>query len=234
MVTVKEINLQMLCLVAERLESLLDRLVFLGGCTTALFITDEAAPDVRVTHDVDVIVEVLSRNEYWQLEERLRELGCVQEIDEVVTCRWKLDGLTLDVMPTDESILGFSNRWYPDAIHNAEIVSINEKHDIRLVTPAHFIATKLEAFFGRGNGDFWGSHDMEDIVTVIDGRSGILDELSGIEAELKEYIAKAISVLINAKGFQEALSGHLPPDLASQERLPLLWRRLVAIAALGK
>ncbi len=65
MVAVKEINLQMLCLVAERLESLLDRLVFLGGCTTALFITDEAAPDVRVTHDVDVIVEVLSRNEYW-------------------------------------------------------------------------------------------------------------------------------------------------------------------------
>ncbi|MGK2904755.1 MAG: hypothetical protein ACSLFH_00180 [Desulfuromonadales bacterium] len=102
MVAVKEINLQMLCLVARRLEPLLDRLIFLGGCTTVLFITDEAAPDVRVTHDVDVIVEVLSRNEYWQLEERLRELGCSQEIDEEVTCRWKLDGITLDVMPTDE------------------------------------------------------------------------------------------------------------------------------------
>jgi hypothetical protein len=87
MVAVKDLNLQMLSLVARRLEPLLDRLVFLGGCTTALFITDEGAPDVRVTDDVDVIVEVLSRNEYRQLEERLRDIGCVQEIDEEVTCR---------------------------------------------------------------------------------------------------------------------------------------------------
>lgn len=232
MVAVKEINLQMLCLVAKRLEPLLERLVFLGGCTTALFITDEAAPDVRVTHDVDVIVEVLSRNEYWQLEERLRELGCVQQIDEEVICRWTFDGVTLDVMPTDESILGFSNRWYSDAINNAETISINENLDIRLVTPAHFIATKLEAFFGRGNNDFWGSHDLEDIVTVVDGRPEILNELAAAETELKEYIAKAVSGLINTEGFREALSGHLPPDRASQERLPLLWQRLVAIAVL--
>ena len=61
MVAVKEINRQMLCLVAQRLTPLLDQFVFLGGCTTALFVTDEAAPDVRVTNDVDVIVEVLSR-----------------------------------------------------------------------------------------------------------------------------------------------------------------------------
>ena len=90
MVAVRDINLQMLRTVAERLEPLLDQLVFLGGCTTALFVTDTGAPDVRVTHDVDVIVEVLSRKAYWQLEERLRELGCVQEIDEEVTCRWGL------------------------------------------------------------------------------------------------------------------------------------------------
>jgi len=232
MVAVKEINRQMLCLVARRLEPLLDQLVFLGGCTTALFITDEAAPDVRVTLDVDVIVEVLSRNDYWKLEERLRELGCSQRIDEEVTCRWQLDGITLDVMPTDERILGFSNRWYTDAIHNAQTVAIDENLSIRLVTPAHFLATKLEAFFGRGNGDFWGSHDLEDIVTVIDGRAGILDELSVVDTGLREYIVNAVSGLIGAKGFREALSGHLPPDRASQERLPLLWHRLVAISRL--
>jgi predicted nucleotidyltransferase len=156
MVTAKDINLQMLCFVAERLEPLLDQLVFLGGCTTALFLTDTGAPDVRATHDVDVIVEVLSRKAYWQLEERLRALGCVQMIDDEVTCRWNLDGITLDVMPTDESILGFSNRWHADAIRNSEAVSITENLSIRIVSPAYFIATKLEAFFGRGKGDYWG------------------------------------------------------------------------------
>ncbi|MFO7576153.1 MAG: hypothetical protein R6W66_00335 [Pelovirga sp.] len=232
MVTVKDINLQMLCLVAQRLMPLLDQFVFLGGCTTALFVTDEAAPDVRVTHDVDVIVEVLSRYEYWQLEERLRELGCVQEIDQELTCRWKLGGITLDVMPTDENILGFSNRWYSEAIHSAQTVTIGENLNIRLVTPAHFIATKLEAFFGRGNNDFWGSHDLEDIVTVVDGRAGILDELSTTEPGLRRYIAATFSGLIAVDGFREALSGHLPPDRASQERLPLLWQQLVAISRL--
>ncbi len=232
MVTVKEINRQMLCFVAQQLTPLLDQFVFLGGCTTALFITDEAAPDVRVTHDVDVIVEVLSRYEYWQLEERLRGLGCVQDINQELTCRWKLNGITLDVMPTDESILGFSNRWYAEAIHNAQTVTLEEDLTIRLVTPVHFIATKLEAFTGRGNNDFWGSHDLEDIVTVIDGRREILNELSATEPGLRHYIAKTFSGFLTADGFREALSGHLPPDRASQERLPLLWQRLVAISRL--
>jgi len=232
MVAVKEVNLQMLCLVAERLKPLLDQFVFLGGCTTALFVTDEAAPDVRATHDVDVIVEVLSRNDYWKLEERLRELGCVQEIDEEITCRWNLDGITLDVMSTDENILGFSNRWYADAINNAETVPISENISIRLVTPAHFIATKLEAFFGRGDGDYLGSHDLEDIVTVIDGRPEVMEDILAVSEDLIKYIANTISDLISSAGFREAMSGHLPPDRASQERLPLLWQRLVAIADL--
>ncbi len=162
----------------------------------------------------------------------MRELGCVQEIDEEVTCRWNLDGVTLDVMPTDDSILGFSNRWYADAINNSEAVSITESLAIRLVTPAHFIATKLEAFFGRGNGDYWGSHDLEDIMTVIDGRPEMLRELAEVNKELKYYIARTISGLIKAEGFREAAAGHLPPDRASQNRLPLLWQRLVDIAAL--
>ena len=160
----------------------------------------------------------------------MRELGCVQEIDQELTCRWKLGGIILDVMPTDSRILGFSNRWYAEAIHNAQTITLDDSPNIRLVTPAHFIATKLEAFFGRGNNDFWGSHDLEDIVTVIDGRGEILDELSATESGLREYIAKTFSGLVAAEGFREALSGHLPPDRASQERLPLLWQRLVAIS----
>ena len=59
------------------------------------------------------------------------------------------------MMPTDEKILGFSNRWYSDAIQNSQDVEIAEQQTIRLVTPVYFLATKLEAFFGRGSG---GSH----------------------------------------------------------------------------
>src|SRR6266404_4514567 len=53
-------NLELLKQVAKRLGSLLPEVVFVGGCTTELFITDEAAPEVRPTFDVDVIAEITS------------------------------------------------------------------------------------------------------------------------------------------------------------------------------
>lgn len=52
----RERNLDHLRLAAIELEPFLDRVVFLGGCTTGLFITDPAAGDIRPTKDVDVIV----------------------------------------------------------------------------------------------------------------------------------------------------------------------------------
>lgn len=38
--------------------------LYLGGCTTGLFITDPEFPDVRYTLDVDCIVDVISLNQY--------------------------------------------------------------------------------------------------------------------------------------------------------------------------
>ena len=49
--------------------------------------------------------------------------------------------------------------------------------EIRIVTAPYFLATKLEAFKGRGKGDFLGSHDLEDFVSVVDGREALLLEI---------------------------------------------------------
>lgn len=98
--TAKEVQLAMLRVVAERLEPLLERLVFVGGCAVGLLITDEGAADVRPTQDVDLIAEVLSRADYWQLEEDLRRLGLRQALNETTICRWEVDGTWVDIMPT--------------------------------------------------------------------------------------------------------------------------------------
>jgi len=34
----------------------------------------------------------------------------------------------------------------------------------------------MEAFADRGHGDFLASHDLEDITTIVDGRSELADE----------------------------------------------------------
>lgn len=135
-------------------------------------------------------------------------------------------------MPTDPSILGFSNRWYTDAIRTARSHILEDKTLILLVTAPHFLAPKVEAFIGRGHGDFLGSADMEDIVTVLDGRPELGSEIEAANDELRNYLAHQMAMWLKDDHFLEALSGHLLPDAASQARRPLLLDRLLSIASL--
>lgn len=215
-------NLDILILAVDRLDNLIDEIVFLGGSTTDLLITDQAAPPVRETKDVDVIVEVVSLAEYYNLSERLRKLGFSEyQSEDAPLCRWVMDDLILDVMPTDEKIIGFSNQWYTDAMKEAVKYELPDKKIIKLVTAPYFLATKIEAFEGRGNGDYLLSHDLEDLISVIDGRSEIIDEVKDINDELKKYLTEKFNSLISEPRFLEALPGKLPGDDASQARVLL-------------
>lgn len=60
---------------AAALGELTDEVVFLGAATLPLWITDPAAPPVRPTADVDVIVEVTTLIAYNEFEQRLRKVG---------------------------------------------------------------------------------------------------------------------------------------------------------------
>jgi hypothetical protein len=144
-------NLELLCIVAEHLGPLRDRVVFVGGAATGLLITDPGAPSPRPTKDVDVIVEVASRAEYnTALRDLLLDLGFSEDTDEgAPLCRWGVAGVKVDIMPTAEGILGFTNRWYAPAIRHAVEYQLTGGQKSLLVTAPFFIATKLEAFRNR-------------------------------------------------------------------------------------
>jgi len=133
-------------------------------------------------------------------------------------------------MPTDEEILGFSNQWYRQAMHYATVQAIAEDMTIRLVTAPYFLATKIDAFYSRGNGDFIASHDMEDIITLLDGRREIVDEVMAAPGEVKEFLSRTFGEFLHNRSFLDALPGHLLPDQASQQRIPILMKILHAIA----
>lgn len=219
----------MLIFIAKKLEEICEEVVFLGGCTTALFITDPGSSDVRPTIDVDCIVDVISPSEYYKLEKRLRQKGFSQSLKDGIICRWSIGEMILDVMPTNEQILGFSNRWYQEAISNAVSIRLDQKNTIKIVTAPYFLATKLEAFKGRGKKDFLGSHDLEDIILVLDGRPEIVTDVLKCSTHLKEYLKKEFSGMIQNRAFNDALPGHLNYSTLSEERLSIVLERIKAI-----
>jgi hypothetical protein len=132
-------NLQLLTDAAKLLEPILGELVFVGGCATAWLITDNAAADVRPTFDVDAGAEITSYAAYAEFSERLRKLGFQEDTsDGAPLCRWRQQTMTLNVMPLDEKILGFSNTWYRPAMDHAEERELEKGLKIRLVAPVYF------------------------------------------------------------------------------------------------
>ena len=220
-------NLPLLESVARALGPLCERFVFVGGCATGLLVTDPTAAPVRTTRDVDVVVEVVSLSGYHALERDLAKAGFMQDRSrEAPVCRWIVANCMLDVMPTDERVLGFGNRWYTAAVQTAESLRLPSGRSIRLIAPPVFLATKLEAFRGRGGGDFLASHDLEDITAVIDGRPQLVDEVRATEPELRAYLADEIGSLLQNDAYRDAVRGHLPGDDISQARVPTIRERL--------
>lgn len=224
-------NLVILNLAVEQLGDLADEMVFLGGCATGLLITDPAAPPIRMTRDVDAIVQVVSQGEYYQLSDRLRASGFKEDTgDGAPVCRWVTDKVILDVIPTDTKILGFGNKWYAPAAANADLIQLSSGKQIRMVSAPYFLITKLEAFDGRGDGDYLMSHDIEDIVAVLDGRPEILDEVRQADPVLVQELSERFRSLLKEDRFIDAVAGHMPAGATSPSRVPIILNTINEIA----
>lgn len=218
--------------VADLVTRLPVRVVFLGGATTALHVTDPLAPAPRSTLDVDVVVAIESATSY-ELEviRPLRALGvCVDDRPGAPVCRFVANGVMLDVMPTDPRVLGYANRWYASAVATAQVRELPSGRRIHLADGPHFVATKLEAFRGRGGGDYLESKDLEDIVAVVDGRVELVDECNAAHDELRSYLRREIEQLLHHKAFVDAVPAHLRADADPYDRAEVVLERLARIA----
>lgn len=133
-------------------------------------------------------------------------------------------------MPSDPDILGFGSDWHAAVMEHAMEITLPKGGVIRMVSAPFFLITKLEAFEGRGGGDYQLSHDVEDLLAVIDGRPGILDEVLAAEEKLQAELAERFLRLLDDSRFVDAVSGHLPPDETSQARVPIVLARIKQIA----
>ncbi len=216
-------SLELIAHVAEQLGPIVDRVTFLGGAVVGLLVSDLQTWKPRVTDDVDVAVELASITDFYKLEEELRSRG-FQNVMSGPICRFRHGLSVLDVVPTDPSILGFSNPWYGIAIATASPYRLPNEIIINLISAPCFLATKMEAFNSttRANhGDLFASYDFEDILTVVDGRPSIAVEVSSAPSELRRYLIDAFAKAREHPYWREAVE-----DRVQDGRLSVVNQRI--------
>ncbi|MBV9110335.1 MAG: hypothetical protein JO306_13065 [Gemmatimonadetes bacterium] len=228
----RHVDAQLMEPIVRRLEPLLDDVVFVGGQVTALLLTDPAATRTRVTVDVDIICPAVTRTQYERLAERLRTLGFREDTSEgAPICRWRSPDGILDVMPIGERALGFTNRWYPLAMETANQHVLPSGQRIRIPRAEVFLATKWSAVEGRAEGDYLGSHDLEDIVTLFAGRPELPGEVAAAGAGLRDYVAEQTARFFASEQWDYAILGALPDarfDPTLPSRVETRLRRVLA------
>jgi len=211
--------------IARQMEPLGYAFAFLGGSVLHLLVTDPAALPIRVTKDVDVLVDAPTRRSYTDLEAKLRTIGFRNDTREnAPICRYVFNGVVVDVMPTTKNVLGWASPWLAEALAAAE-THLFDGRPIRILAPPYFLATKMEAFQGRGHGDFLASQDMEDVICLANGRSEIVAEVAGSPCPLRQFISQTIQSWMNSRDFRDAIDGFLATENEPLARGKLIQRR---------
>jgi len=208
-------NITRIKAVHHALGDLNKKVIYVGGATVSLY-TDRPSVESRPTEDVDILFELVNYSGYAEFEEALRKKGFQNDVESGVICRYKVQGIVVDVMPTSDKVLGFTNRWYVEGFAHFMEKDLGNDCIIRLFESPYFIASKLEAFKGRGSGDGRFSTDFEDIIFVLNNRKVIWEEMQNSSSRLKKYLKIEFENLVKTNYLYEWVSAHL--DYSEQKR----------------
>jgi predicted nucleotidyltransferase len=155
------------------------------------------------------------------MQERLAELHFYPDPEGHAICSYKYEKIAIDIMSADDSSMGPTNRWYKPGFKYMQEIKLPEGITINILPASYFLATKLEAFKDRGENDFYGSHDYEDIIYLLDNRTTIVEEVISADDDVKEYIRQELSKIRKHPQANEILAMHIHPYVR-EERFKML------------
>lgn len=215
-------NIALIIEALDKLKELSNEMVFVGGCTIALYIDDISSikSDIRPTTDVDVIIEVATKFDWHLLERKLMSLGFSQSLNvaDDPICRWRNGTLILDVMPFDETVLGFSNRWYKEGFAQRRTQVVEGRNIFVLPAPI-LLCTKVEAYKNRGKGSLNYSKDAEDIAALLCGRENLISEIGAASTGVRDFLRSDLLPIIRGELFDEVIAALIPQDRKYSERV---------------
>jgi predicted nucleotidyltransferase len=224
----RTINIGVVEEVAQALKELKDQMVFVGGAVISLYADDPAAEEIRPTKDIDMTVRLMQYNNWEKLEKQLTLLGFHPDPFGHAMCSYKYKDIPVDIMLAEDSPFGSANKWYKLGFNDLHTAKAKEE-DIQILSPPCYLATKFEAFNGRGI-DYRTSHDFEDIIYVMDNRTTIVEEIANTLPEIKSFLQSELQKVIENQYFEEIISVHIHP-LVSDERQAIVEEKIRNIIA---
>ncbi|PZR07023.1 MAG: hypothetical protein DI539_24130 [Flavobacterium psychrophilum] len=207
----KTINIGVVRKVALGLKELRTKVAFVGGAIISLYTDDPAADELRPTKDIDLSIELETYGQWATLQEQLAKLDFSPDTTSPIMCRFIYDDVTVDIMPDNESVLGFSNPWYKPGLKQLIKHELQDGPEINIFSLPYFLATKFSAFNGRGKGAHRVSHDFEDIIYLTDNTTTIVDQIAKSEPEVREFLISEYKSVWNNPNRNEIISCHLSP-----------------------
>lgn len=224
----KAINIDIVKKIAVALEHLRPKVAFVGGAMISLYADDPAADEVRPTTDIDLSVTLESYGAWAKLQEELAALGFQPDQNSKVICRFLYDNVTVDIMPDDEKVIGFSNPWYRPGLQKVKSYQLTHGPKINILPLAYFLATKFSAFNSRGKGNHVTSHDFEDIIYLTDNATTVVNQIKEADADVKDYLKKEYRAVWENSNRTEIISCHLQP-LIRTARLKVIEGKIAQI-----
>lgn len=202
----------------------------MGGAVVELYCDDPARAEVRPTDDVDVVVELINLGSYATLEEDLSAIGFNHDMFSSVMCRYQYHDIVIDIMPTDEHILGFTNIWYKDGLQNSISYDLDDNLTIQIFPLPYFLGSKFEALKSERHGkDYRYNSDFEDIICIFNNRIDIKNELTKCKNDVKVYLQKMISALLQRPYIEEEITANLDYYSSNQrrDRILSIWESFI-------
>lgn len=220
-----------ICKLLDKLQGVNKRFAFLGGSVLSLLITDKTVDSIRVTKDVDVMIDIKSRKEYHGVDEMLERIGFRHDTrEDAPICRWICEGVTVDVLPIQEDVLGWNSKWFEAALDHAQTIKIAGR-SIPVIAAPYFVALKLEAFEERGKGDFLTSTDFEDVICLFNGRPSIVEEIAA-SSDLRDGLAAKFHAYLQSQDIEDAVEGFAQTERQSERCKSAILKRFAEVAAL--
>jgi predicted nucleotidyltransferase len=202
------INIGVIKKIATALQNLNERFVYVGGAVVSLYVNDPQADDVRPTKDIDISLEIASLAELEQLREELLKKGFKQSHEDNVICRFRYDDIKVDVMSTKAIGWAPANVWFAPGFKHLQKVQL-DKQSINILPLSYFLATKFEAFHGRGEKEPRMSHDLEDVIYIMDNRTDLVEVIKRSPDDVRNYLIKEFTSILNSAVLREAIQGNL-------------------------